>query len=156
MAALHRAALWLAYRLMRIYWAAFHVQVHGALVTIWSGGEVLVLRNSYRRSWSLPGGGVHAGEGAREAARRELMEEIGLRVRSEELIPFLDLRLEWEGKSDHVELFELRPEARPELEIDHREVVEARFLPPDQALALDLIPPARHAIERGAARPKEL
>lgn len=146
-AALHRSALRLAYRLMRLYWALFRAQVRGALVTVWYRGEVLVLRNSYRRAWSLPGGGIRARESAREAARRELREEIGLEVREDELALAKEVHLEWEGKRDHVHLFALRLQAPPSIAVDGREVLEARFFPPEAALELDLIPPARHAIQ---------
>ena len=112
-AALHQSALRLAYRLMRLYWALFRAQVRGALVTVWYRGEVLVLRNSYRRAWSLPGGGIRARESAREAARRELREEIGLEVREDELALAKEVHLEWEGKRDHVHLFALRLQAPP-------------------------------------------
>jgi 8-oxo-dGTP diphosphatase len=154
--ALWRLGLRLAYLLVRLHYALRHPRVHGALVVLRHGDEVLVLRNSYRRAWSLPGGGVRRGEAGREAARRELREELGLRVAAEALRPLREVDLEWERKRDHVELFELVPGDRPALEIDHREVVETRFLPLAGALALELIPPARCALEQlaGTAPPR--
>src|SRR2546421_4071170 len=38
-------------------------------------GAVLLLRNSYRPGWGLPGGMFRRGEGAIDAARREVHEE---------------------------------------------------------------------------------
>jgi 8-oxo-dGTP diphosphatase len=145
---LWRFGLRLAYALVRLHYALLHPRVRGALVVLRHGGEVLVLRNSYRRAWSLPGGGVRRGEAGREAARRELREEIGLQAAAAQLRPLRPVDLEWEGKRDHVELFELPVEARPAVAIDRREVVEARFLPIAEALALELIPPARCALEQ--------
>ncbi|WP_063794893.1 NUDIX domain-containing protein [Kitasatospora sp. MBT66] len=43
------------------------------------GGDVLLLRPSYRPDWFLPGGGAHPGESIAGAAARELDEQLGLR-----------------------------------------------------------------------------
>ncbi|WP_159425014.1 NUDIX domain-containing protein [Streptomyces sp. TLI_053] len=43
------------------------------------GGDVLLLKPSYRLDWILPGGGVHPGESIASAATRELGEQLGLR-----------------------------------------------------------------------------
>lgn len=147
---LFRRFYWCAYRLMRIYWAVVRPRTHGAVVAVWHGGEVLLVRNSYTHRHWLPGGYVQRGETGREAARRELAEELGLRVAVEDLVPVLDVEHSWEGKRERVEVFELRPPSRPAPIIDRREIVEARFYPPATALALDVFPPARRAIERGA------
>lgn len=81
---------------LRIYWLAallyegwrrlVRPHTHGALVAIWCEEELLLVETSYRRSWSLPGGGIERGETARQAAVRELAEEVGLRVRAEQLL----------------------------------------------------------------------
>ena len=45
------------------------------------GGDVLLVQRGkgiYRGAWSLPGGALELGETAREAAKRELLEETGL------------------------------------------------------------------------------
>ena len=41
-------------------------------------GEVLVVKETGRNAWDLPGGGMDHGETVREALARELKEEIGL------------------------------------------------------------------------------
>ncbi len=43
-------------------------------------GAILCLRLSYRKRWGLPGGLLQRGETPLEAARREALEETGLRV----------------------------------------------------------------------------
>lgn len=145
---LYRTLYRLAYRLMRIYWAVFRPRTHGALVALWHGGEILLVHNSYTSYHSLPGGYVRRGETGREAARRELEEEVGIRVALSTLLPVLDRESAWEGKRDRVEVFELDASERPVFEVDHREVVEARFYPPARALELDLFPAVRQAIEQ--------
>ncbi len=150
---LYRTLYRVAYRVMRIYWAVFHPRTHGALVALWHGGEILLVQNSYTPYHSLPGGYVRRRETGREAARRELEEEVGIRVDPSELVPFLEIHCRWEGKRDRVEIFELGLSRRPSFQVDHREVIAARFLPPARALELPLLPPVRMAIERrmGAA-----
>ncbi len=140
-----------AYRVMRLYWAAFHPRTHGALVALWHAGEVLLVRNSYVRYYSLPGGYVRRRETGREAALRELAEEVGIRVDPSQLEPVLDEERPWEGKRDRVEIFRLGVPRRPQVEVDNREVIEARFFTPARALELPLFPPARKAIERAGS-----
>ena len=41
-------------------------------------GEVLLVKNSYRKLWSLPGGWVEPGESFIDAAAREVAEETGV------------------------------------------------------------------------------
>ena len=43
-------------------------------------GRVLVVKPTYKDSWDVPGGYVNAGETPREAAAREVQEELGLHV----------------------------------------------------------------------------
>src|SRR5690349_20011904 len=69
-----------AYQLMRTYWRVRRPTTHGALVELWHEGELLLVRNSYVGYYTLPGGYIHSGETSRDAAVRELSEEIGLRA----------------------------------------------------------------------------
>ncbi|GAA3711451.1 NUDIX domain-containing protein [Streptomyces sp. NEAU-PBA10] len=41
-------------------------------------GRVLIVDPVYKPYWNLPGGGVEAGENAKDACRREVLEELGL------------------------------------------------------------------------------
>jgi 8-oxo-dGTP diphosphatase len=141
-----------AYRLMRGYWRVRHPETHGTLVALIHQGEVLLVKNSYVPYYSLPGGYVRRGEASRDAALRELKEEVGIDARREELELVLDTTHEWEGKRDHVEIFALEVDQRPQVEIDHREVIEARWLSPEQALKLTLFPPLRQVLEKRVAR----
>ena len=140
-----------AYRLMKAYWGLRHPTTHGALVLLWNAGEVLLVRNSYVRYYSAPGGYVRRGESGRAAARRELQEEVGLTASEEELSLLVDETHDWEGKKDHVQIYSLDLPTRPRVEVDHREVIEASWLPPERALELDLFPPLRRAIEKRQA-----
>ncbi len=142
-----------AYRLLKLSWAIRRPVTRGALVALWNQGEVLLVKNSYVRYYSLPGGYLKRGETAHQAAVRELAEETGVRVRPEDLRLSVEESHEWEGKHDHVTIFELEVASRPSVRVDNREVVEARFFTPARALELDLFPPLRRSIERHANNP---
>jgi len=66
----------------------------GVLAVVWQGDRVLLVKrrgSPHANHWGFPGGTVEAGEAFREAARRELREETGIRARPEEPITVLDL-----------------------------------------------------------------
>lgn len=123
---LWRLAYRVAYLGMRIRWGVWAVAHQGALVAVYVDGKLLLIRNSYRRGWTFPGGGVERGETPLAAARREICEELGLRVTIEG--EPTRIRGAWEGRPDTVEIFDLVLPAVPALQLDHREVIEARFV----------------------------
>ena len=150
---LFRLAYRSAYRAMRVYWAVRHPRVHGALVAIWHDGKILLVQNSYVPYRSLPGGYVHPHETGRDAALRELREETGVRADATDLKPVIDEQHEWEGKLEHIEIFDLDVTERPHIAVDNREVVDAAFFLPHEALQLELFPPIRRVIERRLRAP---
>ncbi len=112
----------------------------GAVIAVWLGDDILMIRHSYRDRLSWPGGGIKTGEAAVDAARRELNEELGLAVDRASL-SFVGEVLElWEHRRDYVSIFELKLAASPALTLDRREVIGAQFMTPDAALASPLIP----------------
>ena len=136
-----QAAYRLAYPAARLWWAVRRPRHRGALVCVRVGPGVLLVRQSYRRAWTLPGGGVRPGEPPEAAARRELLEELGLPA------PVLHhaavLHGTWEGQRDEVHVFELPLDLLPPLRPDNREVVAARLFTPDELPGLKLSGPAR-------------
>jgi 8-oxo-dGTP diphosphatase len=148
---LYRVAYRGAYRMMRVYWKVMRPQVHGALVAIWHHGEILLVKNSYVPYYSLPGGYVQHGETGRAAAIRELIEETGIRASASDLRLALDQQHQWEGKREHIEIFELEVSTRPTIKVDNREVIAATFFPPRKALELQLFEPLRKVVEKRLA-----
>jgi ADP-ribose pyrophosphatase YjhB (NUDIX family) len=132
---------------MRTYWSLRHPKTHGALIAIWNAGELLLVRNSYVPYYSMPGGYVSSGETGRDAAQRELREEVSLSVKPEQLELVLDEHHEWEGKREHIEIYSVELTQRPALQIDNREVIEATWVSPKRALELDLFPPIRRVLQ---------
>ena len=45
-----------------------------------ANGDLLLVRHAYRQRWGVPGGLLQRGEEPADAARREVMEEVGLAI----------------------------------------------------------------------------
>ncbi len=116
------------YPFARLWWRLRRPPHEGALVALYVGSAVLLVRASYRVRWSLPGGGVRPGETPEAAARRELDEEIGLAAPA--LHPAGVLCGTWDGRPERVHFFELRIAQLPKLRLDNREIVAARLADP--------------------------
>src|SRR3712207_1003771 len=72
-----RLAYRLGFRAALLWWRLRRPAYDGAAVAVWLGGRVLAVQRSYRPNLSWPGGGIRPGEAPRDAARRELREELG-------------------------------------------------------------------------------
>ena len=139
---------------LRLYWLAallyegwrrlVRPHSHGALVAIWCERELLLVETSYRRCWSLPGGGIERGETAQQAAVRELTEEVGLRVRADQLLDPWQITERSPGGFNTVTIFTLPVQTRPELKVDGLEIVAVHWLSREQALARKLPGHVRH------------
>jgi 8-oxo-dGTP pyrophosphatase MutT (NUDIX family) len=145
-----RVALRLGFRLARAWWHIRRPSHEGALVAIYVGRALLLVKSSYRAEWSLPGGGIEPGETPDAAAQRELHEEIGLSSCS--LVPAGSLRGMWDGRKDHVHFFELHLDRLPELRLDNREIVAARLASPDELRGIELTAAVAAYLGRSAGR----
>jgi 8-oxo-dGTP pyrophosphatase MutT (NUDIX family) len=141
-----------AYTLALGYWFVRRPTTQGTLVGVWHGRKVLLLQNSYKRVFSLPGGGQHRGESPRETGARELREEVGLSVSPSELREVFETRGTDEYKRDRCHFVELEAEAEPTLALDNREVVWAAFIDIGTALQLPLAQVVRAYLEEAARR----
>ncbi len=131
-----RIALRIGFRLARAWWHVRRPNHEGALVAIYVGQELLLVKSSYRPEWGLPGGSIHPGETPVTAARRELQEEIG--YSSPPLIAKGSVSGVWDGRNDCVHFFELRLDHLPELRLDRREIIAARLVSPAELKAIEL------------------
>jgi 8-oxo-dGTP diphosphatase len=122
-----RTAYRVGFPLARIWWRLRHQQHEGALVAVYVGQALLLVRSSYRIEWNFPGGTVRQGEKPEAAARRELAEEIGL-AGAFPLVVVGDACGLWDGRKDKVHFFELRLDRLPELQLDNREIIGARLI----------------------------
>ena len=115
----------------------FRVIVHIALFN--ARGDMLIQRRCQSREawpgyWDLSAGGsAVAGETSARAARRELMEELGLKGVEEEAVP--DLSLHFSGGFD--DIYIARSEADPAaLRLQPTEVAEARWADRDEVRSM--------------------
>jgi len=125
--------------------------------------EVLLTRMSARTRiagwWTLPGGGIDHGEDPRDAVRREVFEETGLHVQPEEVLDvhsthFTGPRADGLVEDYHGVHVIFAASVQPESVGVEPRVVEhdgstdlAVWLPMGEALELDLLGAARHALE---------
>ena len=125
-----RMVLRLGYRCARVWWHLRRPRHEGALVAIYVGQALLLVKASYRAEWNFPGGSLQPGETPDAAARREMEEEIGLS--SHALRPAGSVCGSWEGRRDRVHFFELHLDRMPELRLDNREIVAAHLVSPEE------------------------
>ena len=111
---------------------------HGALVAIWWGERLLLVQSSYRDRLSLPGGGLDAGETAKQAAVRELAEELDLVVKPEQLSDPWTITERSKRGSNTVTIVSWHVANRPAIRIDNLEIVGYQWVTREEALAQPL------------------
>ncbi|MFM0210970.1 NUDIX hydrolase [Paraburkholderia sediminicola] len=148
--AVWRMVLRLGFPFARAWWHLRRPRHEGALVAIYVGRAVLLVKSSYRAEWNFPGGSVRPGESPDAAARRELEEEIGLS--SYTLLPAGSACGMWDGRRDQVHFFELHLDGIPELRLDNREIVAARLASPEELHGIALTEAAAAYLGRDLGR----
>lgn len=120
-------------------------------------GSLLILKTTYKKRWSIPGGQIEpGGESPWEACRRETREETGLIVEHGELVcvDFLTPRPNRPGGLRFVfDCGRMEPERLAAIRLQPEEIEQHRFAPPADAVALLTRPVGRRvAAALGASR----
>ena len=138
-------ALDVLYWIQKWLWRVFRPRTRGVKVMLFNAkGELILIRNSYGRSdlFVLPGGGIKPFEEPKQAAMREIKEELGYTIHG---LAFLSTHASSaEGKTDTVHLFKAIVDGEPIA--DRFEVQEARFFATDD-LPQAISPATRRHIE---------
>jgi 8-oxo-dGTP pyrophosphatase MutT (NUDIX family) len=150
--ALIRAVYRLAHLALRLLWFIRRPETTGALVAVWHHGRVLLVKNSYRRQLTLPGGYVKPREDRRTTAARELREEVGIRVQPKRLVHAYHGTHFFEYRKDTLDIYELEMDEAPNVQVDEREVVRAEFHTPTEALDLSVVPHLEEYLSRRIAQ----
>jgi len=90
---------------IRLYWFLFRPNGYGVKCIIQrQDGKILFIKNTYGKgNWNLPGGRTEKGEASEAAVKREVFEEVGIKLDSVTKIGFFISTLEY--KKDHIEVF---------------------------------------------------
>ncbi|RLG09149.1 MAG: hypothetical protein DRN68_02250 [Thaumarchaeota archaeon] len=117
-------------------------------------GKILLIRRAYEPcagKWSVPGGTIKLGETTIDALKREVFEELGVKLKSMKLLDIYDyISRDEDGKIKYhyviidflvnPESFEIKPSS---------EILEYEFFARDEALKMvDLVSSVRVVIER--------
>ncbi len=147
-----RTAYKVAHRMLRAYWKVRRPNTHGALIAMWHEGKLLLVKNSYRHHYTLPGGYVRTHETATAAAQRELAEEVSLRVPLDRLREVYVRVHEFENRHDKVTIVEVEVDEPPNIDVDNREVVWAGFETPEAILERPIVPHLAEYLQERAER----
>jgi 8-oxo-dGTP pyrophosphatase MutT (NUDIX family) len=125
-------------KLRRAYWFAVRPISLGVLgIVLDDEGRVLLVEQTYRSGWYLPGGGVRKKEPLDAALRRELREEVGIEPTEEPRLHGLYWNFA-ESKSDYVAVFVVERWSRKparSLEIENDAFFALDALPEDTSPA---------------------
>jgi 8-oxo-dGTP diphosphatase len=108
---------------------------------VWSGKSVLMVRqqgsDDAEPVWTLPGGGVDAGETVLEAAVRETLEETGIVVSAcGKLVYVMEYAMSRERSPGGLSLVFEADSWSGEPQVSEEGILEARFVPIPEAIAL--------------------
>lgn len=92
------------YKIYRLSWKITKPQTIGVRAILTKENKILLVKHTYSNQWFLPGGGLKKGETLEQAIKRELDEELGLKLKNLHL--FGAYHNFFEGKKDYIIVFQ--------------------------------------------------
>ncbi len=132
-----KIGFWLSYPLL---WVYLRIGWRTRVLVI-VDDEILLLRGWLGMGhWQLPGGGVHRGEPPVQAAQRELREETGIAVKSDQLQPLYSGRSSSYGLSFRFHAYLVELPAKPAVKRQAIEISEFQWINPAHVTKLSATP----------------
>jgi 8-oxo-dGTP diphosphatase len=113
--------------------------VPASLVVATHAGAVLMLFDSWRKEWELPGGKQEPGETARQTAVRELREETGIEAVDLTFAAVAEFDLVKPKRHEVLAIYRLHLDALPQLTVNE-EALAFRWWPPSDPVSEDMSP----------------
>jgi 8-oxo-dGTP diphosphatase len=113
--------------------------VPASVVVVAHGGAVLLVFDSWRKRWELPGGKREPGETARHTAVRELREETGIEVVDLSFAAVAEVDLTNPERRELLAVYRVRLQDVPSLTVND-EVLAFRWWLPSDTVSADMCP----------------
>lgn len=128
-------------------------------IIIYHDKKVLIIKRAYEPSknrWSIPGGVIEIGEKVRDAAKREVKEELGLDVRIMNVVDVLDNIVYEKNKIKfHFVLIDFLATVMQGTITPNHECLDVKWVEKHELDGYDLTNGAKKAIEKGFTMIKE-
>ncbi|MGB3444863.1 MAG: NUDIX hydrolase [Actinophytocola sp.] len=115
------------------------VPMPASLVVVAHDGAVLMIFDSRRKHWELPGGMREPGETARQAAVRELREETGIHAEDLTFAAVAEFGLVRPERRELLAVYRVQLRVVPPLTVND-EALDFRWWPPTQPVSDDMSP----------------
>lgn len=127
------------------------VAVPASLVVVTHADAVLMMFDSWRKQWELPGGMREPGETMRQAAIRELWEETGIHTVDLTFAAAAEFELTNPERRELLAVYRVQLQEAPQLTVNE-EALDFRWWPPSEPVSKDMSPPDAEIARRVAER----
>ncbi len=135
---------WTAWPLIYVY----SLNRSRASIIVVNQSKILLVKNWLSSGkWSLPGGGIAKAESAVACARRELIEELGISPKPEDLKLVMKGWFRESGLRFYHECFRLELKEKPNLKIRNLEIMDAKWFGKSELPKARLSGEAKQAIK---------